>query len=39
MSKKTFAYIRVASKEQNEARQLKEMQQLGINERDIFGDK
>ncbi|MGF9811054.1 recombinase family protein [Bacillus toyonensis] len=39
MSKKTFAYIRVSSKEQNEARQLKEMQQLDINERDIFIDK
>ncbi|HEK9100223.1 TPA: recombinase family protein [Bacillus pseudomycoides] len=39
MSKKTFAYIRVSSKEQNEARQLKEMQELDINERDIFIDK
>lgn len=39
MSKKTFAYIRVSSKEQNEARQLKEMQELSINERDIFIEK
>lgn len=39
MSKKTFGYIRVSSKEQNEARQLKDMQELGINERDIFIDK
>jgi DNA invertase Pin-like site-specific DNA recombinase len=39
MSKKTFAYIRVSSKDQNEARQLKEMYDLGINERDIFIDK
>ncbi|HDR4617624.1 TPA: recombinase family protein [Bacillus cereus] len=36
---KTFAYIRVSSKDQNEARQLIEMQELGINERDIFIDK
>ncbi|HDR8084503.1 TPA: recombinase family protein [Bacillus cereus] len=39
MNKKTFAYIRVSSKEQNEARQLKEMQELSINERDVFIDK
>ncbi|MDG4657587.1 recombinase family protein [Ectobacillus antri] len=39
MSKKTFAYIRVSSKDQNEARQLKEILELGINERDIFIDK
>ena len=39
MSKKTFAYIRVSSKVQNEARQLKVMQELGVNERDIFIDK
>ncbi|WP_053361940.1 recombinase family protein [Bacillus sp. FJAT-27251] len=36
---KTFAYIRVSSKDQNEARQLKEMLELGIEERDIFIDK
>jgi DNA invertase Pin-like site-specific DNA recombinase len=39
MSNKTFAYIRVSSKDQNEARQLKEVLDLGINERDIFVDK
>ena len=39
MSKKTFAYIRVSSKDQNEARQLKEILELGLNERDIFIDK
>lgn len=36
---KTFGYIRVSSKDQNEARQLKEMEELGIDERDIFIDK
>jgi DNA invertase Pin-like site-specific DNA recombinase len=39
MANKTFAYIRVSSKDQNEARQLKEVLELGINERDIFVDK
>jgi DNA invertase Pin-like site-specific DNA recombinase len=39
MSKKTFAYIRVSSKDQNEARQLKEVLDLGISERDVFVDK
>jgi DNA invertase Pin-like site-specific DNA recombinase len=39
MAKKTFAYIRVSSKDQNEGRQLKEIQELGIDERDIFIDK
>lgn len=39
MSKKTFAYIRVSSKDQNEARQLNGMLDLGISERDIFIDK
>jgi DNA invertase Pin-like site-specific DNA recombinase len=39
MSKKTFAYIRVSSKDQNEARQLKEILELDVNERDIFIDK
>lgn len=39
MSKKTFAYIRVSSKDQNESRQLKEILELGVNERDIFIDK
>ncbi|SDM73183.1 recombinase family protein [Bacillus sp. OK048] len=39
MSKKIFAYIRVSSKDQNEARQLKEILEIGVNERDIFIDK
>ncbi|MGG7619539.1 recombinase family protein [Bacillus coreaensis] len=39
MSKKTFAYIRVSSKDQNEARQLEEIKALGIDKRDIFIDK
>lgn len=36
---KTFGYVRVSSKEQNEARQLDTMQALGIEERDIYVDK
>lgn len=36
---KTFGYVRVSAKDQNEARQLKEMLDLGIDERDIFIDK
>lgn len=36
---KTFAYIRVSSKDQNEARQLNEIKKLGVNEREIFIDK
>lgn len=39
MKSKTFAYIRVSAKDQNPDRQLYEMKQLGINERDIFIDK
>ena len=39
MAVKTFGYIRVSSKDQNEGRQLSQMLQLGINERDIFIDK
>ncbi|PGS53859.1 recombinase family protein [Bacillus sp. AFS041924] len=39
MSKKTFAYIRVSSKEQNLERQLKEIHEIGVDERDIFIDK
>lgn len=34
-----MGYIRVSSKDQNEARQLKEIKEVGINERDIFIDK
>jgi len=36
---KSFAYIRVSSKDQNEARQLEALKGLGINDRDIFIDK
>ena len=39
MKSKTFGYIRVSSRDQNEARQLKEMLDKGIDERDIFIDK
>ncbi|WP_175637909.1 recombinase family protein [Metabacillus schmidteae] len=39
MSKKTFGYIRVSSKDQNIDRQLTELIELGVNERDIFIDK
>lgn len=36
---KMFGYMRVSSKDQNEARQLKELLDYGIHERDIFMDK
>jgi DNA invertase Pin-like site-specific DNA recombinase len=39
MSNKTFAYIRVSSKEQNVARQVETMKKEGINDRDTFIDK
>lgn len=39
MNKKTFGYIRVSAKDQNIARQMKDMMELGIEERDIFIDK
>lgn len=39
MSNKTFAYIRVSSKEQNIARQVETMKKEGINDRDTFIDK
>lgn len=39
MDIKKFGYVRVSSKDQNEARQLKEMYEQGVNERDIFMDK
>ena len=35
----SFGYIRVSSKEQNEARQIEKMKELGIDERHIFIDK
>ncbi|MDG4850848.1 recombinase family protein [Peribacillus frigoritolerans] len=36
---KTFGYVRVSSKEQNEARQVETMKSQGIGERDMFIDK
>lgn len=39
LEQKKFGYIRISSKDQNEARQLEKMKELGINERDIFIDK
>lgn len=39
MDIRKFGYIRVSSKDQNEARQLASMRSLGIAERDIFIDK
>lgn len=36
---KTFGYIRVSSKEQNEARQIETIKKEGIEERDTFIDK
>ena len=39
MTTKTFAYVRVSSKEQNINRQLDIMRSLGIDERDMFIDK
>lgn len=39
MTTKTFAYCRVSSSDQNEARQVQAMLDLGINDRDIFIDK
>ncbi|WP_299515701.1 recombinase family protein [uncultured Rummeliibacillus sp.] len=39
MTSKTFAYVRVSSKEQHIDRQIDTMRALGIDERDIFIDK
>lgn len=39
MSKRIYGYARVSSKEQNEERQLKAFEELGISERDMFIDK
>lgn len=36
---KMFGYARVSSKDQNEARQVKELLEYGIHERDVFVDK
>ena len=37
--KKRFGYVRISSKDQNEARQIKNMLDAGISERDIYIDK
>ncbi len=39
MKHKKFGYVRVLSKDQNEERQIQNMKNLGIEERDIFIDK
>uniref|UniRef100_UPI001F5BE055 recombinase family protein n=1 Tax=Bacillus thuringiensis TaxID=1428 RepID=UPI001F5BE055 len=39
MKHKTFGYVRVSSKDQNEERQIRNMKDLGIEDRDIFIDK
>lgn len=39
MKTKQFGYVRVSSKDQNEARQLEALRALGIDDRDIFMDK
>lgn len=39
MGTKTFGYVRVSTTEQNIERQLTKMQELGIDERDIFVDR
>lgn len=39
MKHKTFGYVRVSSKDQNEERQIRNMKDLGIEDQDIFIDK
>ena len=39
MDRRIYAYIRVSSKDQNEARQIEEMKKHGVDERFIFIDK
>ncbi|MGE7875623.1 recombinase family protein [Bacillus paramycoides] len=39
MKHKKFGYVRVSSKDQNEERQIQNMRDLGIEDRDIFIDK
>ena len=39
MSSRKFGYVRVSSKDQNEARQLKAFKDFGIDDRDIYVDK
>lgn len=36
---RVYGYARVSSKDQNELRQIKSFEEIGINERDIFIDK
>ncbi len=36
---RVYGYARVSSKDQNESRQIKSFEEIGINERDIFIDK
>ncbi|MDD4376419.1 MAG: recombinase family protein [Clostridia bacterium] len=39
MSNRTYGYARISDKSQNEERQIKALEEYGINERDIFVDK
>ena len=39
MSRRIYGYIRVSSKDQNEARQIEQMKNHGVDERFIFIDK
>lgn len=39
MNNRIYGYARVSSKDQNELRQIKALEEYGINERDIFIDK
>lgn len=39
MKTKSFGYVRVSSKDQNEARQMDSLRAMGIDERDIYIDK
>lgn len=39
MEIRKFGYVRVSSKDQNESRQMKALNKIGINDRDIFLDK
>ncbi|MEI4605993.1 recombinase family protein, partial [Bacillus cereus] len=39
MTSKKFGYVRVSSKDQNEERQIINLKNIGIDERDIFIDK
>lgn len=39
MDNRKFGYIRVSTKDQNEARQMEQMLEAGLNERDIFVEK